>query len=67
GLVDCYDLDAPFQKEFNSKSKTQDGFDEWAKEWILDVNTRDEYLEKVGKETIERITNPKFAENRLFE
>ncbi|MDG6996616.1 MAG: CoA transferase subunit A [Nitrososphaerota archaeon] len=67
GLVDCYDLDAPFQKEFNTKSKTQEGFDEWAKEWVFGIYSRSDYLEKVGKETIARITNPKFAEDRLFE
>lgn len=67
GLVDCYDLDAQFQKEFNAKSKSQAGFDEWAKEWIFGIDSRDKYLEKVGKDVIAGITNPKFAENRLFE
>jgi len=66
GLVDCYDLDAPFQKDFAAKSKTQQGFDAWAKEWIFGVGTRDEYVKKIGDETIARITNPKFIESRLF-
>lgn len=48
-------------------TRTQEGFDEWAKEWVFGIYSRSDYLEKVGKETIARITNPKFAEDRLFE
>ena len=62
GLVDCYDLDDGFQKDYFSKSKTQEGFDKWAEEWVFNINDRSEYLGKLGKTRIREISNPKFLE-----
>ncbi len=60
GLVNCYDLDEAFQKDYSSKSKTQDGFNEWAEHWIFRIQDRSEYLKKLGEERIRKISNPKF-------
>jgi glutaconate CoA-transferase subunit A len=60
GLVDCYDLDEGFQKDYYAKSKTQEGFDEWAQEWIFAMRDRSEYLRKLGEEKIRNITNSKY-------
>ncbi len=66
GLVDCYDLDASFQKDYSEKSKSQEGFDEWAREWIFRVNERSEYLKKVGEDNLGRITNQRFSTGNIF-
>jgi glutaconate CoA-transferase, subunit A len=61
GLVDWYDLDAAFQKQYAERSKTQDAFDDWAKEWIFGIKTRQDYLDKVGPERLSNITNGRLA------
>lgn len=67
GLVDCYDLDAHFQKEYSEKSRTQEGFDAWASEWIFKINERSEYLKKVGEDRLGKITNQKFSSGNIFD
>jgi glutaconate CoA-transferase subunit A len=68
GLVDCYDLDEIFQKEYYNMCKTQEGFDEWAKEWIFNIDRREEYLRKIGDERLAKITtNKKFLRNIRFD
>lgn len=48
GLFGFYDLDETFQKAYARMSKTQEGFDAWAREWIFELEGRNEYLRKVG-------------------
>lgn len=47
GMFGHYDVDGPFLKDFYSGTRTQEGFDDFAKQWIhgLDHNG---YLEKLG-------------------
>jgi len=47
GMFGRYDVDGPFLKKFYSETRTQEGFDAFAKEWI---HGRDQisYLEKLG-------------------
>ena|SRR5579875_2921682 len=66
GLVGCYDLDEEFQKDFSKRSRTQEEFDAWAKEWIFDVQNRNEYLKKLGDEKLGKISNANFIEGKLF-
>ncbi len=61
GLFGFYDLDEPFQKEYAQMSRTQKGFDDWAREWIFDVGDRNEYLDKLGGDRLRRIST-----GRLF-
>ena len=61
GLFGFYDIDEQFQKDYARASKTQEGFDSWAKEWIFDVGSRDEYLKKLGARRLKRIST-----GRLF-
>ena len=56
GLFGVYDLDAAFQKEYAQRSKTQEGFDAWAREWIFGPKSRDDYLRKVGKARLKEIS-----------
>ena len=47
GMFGRYDVDGPFLKDFYNRSRTQEGFDDFAKEWILG-RSHVEYLEKLG-------------------
>ena len=67
GLVGCYRSDVPFLSNYNSSSKTKRGFDEWTKEWIFDIKTREEYLEKLGRKRIEELTNARYLKDTLFQ
>jgi glutaconate CoA-transferase subunit A len=66
GLVGCYDLDSSFQKDYSKRSSTQELFDDWAEEWIFGIENRDQYLNKVGKEKLARISTAKFLSGQLF-
>jgi glutaconate CoA-transferase, subunit A len=59
GLFGFYDLDEQFQKDYAQASKTQDGFDSWAKEWVFELDGRDEYLRKVGSARLKGISTGK--------
>ncbi|MFA5537369.1 MAG: CoA-transferase, partial [Bacillota bacterium] len=48
GCYGFYEVDGAFIREFYNRTKTQEGFDEWAQEWIFGVKDFNEYLEKLG-------------------
>jgi glutaconate CoA-transferase, subunit A len=48
GNFGCYEVDGNFLRDFYNRTKTQEGFDEWAEEWIFGVPDFDAYLEKLG-------------------
>lgn len=66
GLVNCYDLDAEFQRTYMKGSETQESFDAWAKEWIFDIDKRDKYLDKAGRKKLEEISTKKFLSGKIF-
>lgn len=43
-----YDYDNPFLKVYDVASKTDEDFDKFIKEWVYEVPTHEEYLEKLG-------------------
>lgn len=47
GMFGLYDVDGPFLKKFYSETRTQEGFDAFAKEWIHGLD-QTSYLEKLG-------------------
>jgi len=47
GMFGRYDVDGYFLKDFYSMTRTQEGFDEFAKEWIFGLD-HISYLEKLG-------------------
>ncbi len=61
GLFGFYDLDDRFQKEYARRSKTQDEFDAWAKEWIFGLKSRDDYLKKVGQARLKEISTGRLS------
>ena len=40
GMFGRYDVDGPFLKDFYNKTRTQEGFDAFAKEWIFGTPAR---------------------------
>ncbi|MGQ9556508.1 MAG: CoA transferase subunit A [Desulfurispora sp.] len=48
GCFGYYEVDGAFIRDFYNKTKTQEGFDAWAEEWILKVGDFNEYLYKLG-------------------
>ncbi len=55
GSQGYYDCDADFLREFNKVTRTQEGYDKWAEEWIYGVSGPDEYLEKLGITRLEQL------------
>ena len=47
GMFGRYDVDGAFLKDFYGKTRTQEGFDDFAKEWIFGQDHMS-YLEKLG-------------------
>ncbi len=47
GMFGRYDVDGPLLKEFYGRTRTQEGFDDFAKEWIFGHDQMS-YLEKLG-------------------
>ncbi|MGC9964404.1 MAG: CoA-transferase [Syntrophobacteraceae bacterium] len=53
GVYGYYDMDAAFISEYyNKHSRTQEAFDKWADEWIVDVPDHKAYLNKLGAERV---------------
>ena len=55
GSQGCYDVDADFIRSFYNASRSQEGFDQWAGEWIFGVADHDAYLEKLGVTRLEKL------------
>lgn len=47
GMFGRYDVDGDFLRDFYQRTRTQEGFDEWAKEWVFGLDHQ-AYLEKIG-------------------
>jgi glutaconate CoA-transferase subunit A len=47
GMFGRYDVDGNFLKDFYGRTRTQEGFDDFAKEWIFGMDHLS-YLEKLG-------------------
>lgn len=55
GCFGRYEVDGDFIRDYYKRTKTQEGFDEWAKEWIFDLPDYDAYLEKLGFGRLEKM------------
>jgi len=51
-----YERDEPHYKMFIEKQKTQEGTDEYMKEWVYDLPDHKALLEKLGKERLEKLS-----------
>lgn len=66
GMFGRYDVDGDFLRDFFQKTRTQEGFDTFAKEWIFGLD-HDSYLEKLGVARLQRLranTALKYSTNR---
>lgn len=50
-----YWTDIPFRRQFMMANKTQEGFEAWVKEWIIETGSFEEYLKKVGKDRLDKL------------
>lgn len=55
GCYGKYEVDGDFIRDFYSKTRTQEGFDAWAQEWVFGVKDHYEYLEKLGVRRLENL------------
>ncbi len=62
GCFGEYEADGEFIKNYYSKTKTQEGLDEWVDEWVHGVDDFNGYLDKVGIEKLQILrANPAFG------
>jgi len=54
-VYNYYDMDIPFLMEYAKKALTQQGFEEWADEWIFSVKDHYGYLNKLGAARLEKL------------
>ena len=54
GMFGRYDVDGDFLREFYRRTRTQEGYDEWAAEWIFGLDQLG-YLEKLGWPRTQRL------------
>ncbi|MDR3349931.1 MAG: hypothetical protein LBO03_10125 [Acidaminococcales bacterium] len=50
-----YWCDLPFRRNFMLYNKTQEGFEKWLKEWVLDIKDWNAFLNKIGKDRLEKL------------
>jgi len=50
-----YDVDMAFIQEYARMAKSDLGFREWVDEWILNIRSRDEFLDKLGAGRLESL------------
>lgn len=55
GCYGAYEADGEFIKNFYTQTRTQEGYDAWAKEWIFGVKDHEEYLNKLGVSRLETL------------
>lgn len=55
GSQGFYDVDGDFIRDFYSASKTAEGYNQFANEWIFGVENHDQYLEKLGVTRLESL------------
>lgn len=50
-----YCCDIPFRYQFAQAAKTREGYDAFVKEWVFDTGSWDGFLDKLGRERLERL------------
>jgi len=55
-----YDRDNDFYLKWDESSRNQDSTEAWLQEWVYDLPDRAAYLEKLGRETLERLDPGEF-------
>lgn len=50
-----YDIDIPFIRNYVSLARSDAGFEAWVKEWVFNIRSREEYLNKLGAIRLESL------------
>lgn len=57
-----YDVDMDFIKEYAAAARGEDSFNRWVDEWIHGIDSREEYLDRLGASRLQRLrVNPPFG------
>jgi len=51
----CYNRDNRYYQEYHRGTKTRDDFETWLNHWVTGLSSRQEYLERLGKERVESL------------
>lgn len=51
----CYDTDIPFIRDYVTAAKTEEGFEKWSREWIYEITSRNQYLDKIGASRLQKL------------
>lgn len=49
----CYDTDIDFIREYAASARHEQSFEQWVQEWVWGVDTREQYLDKLGAARLE--------------
>ena len=60
---DAYDVDVPFLQEFREAAKDPEALDGWVSKWILDCDSHEARLRKLGPERIYRLKGKAAKDN----
>jgi glutaconate CoA-transferase subunit A len=62
-----YDIDIPCIKDYVSSAKSEEGFAGWIEEWVMDIDSQDKYLDKLGAGRLQRLrTIPPYGYRQRF-
>jgi glutaconate CoA-transferase subunit A len=50
-----YWCDLPFRRNFMLHNKTQESFEQWIKEWVIDTGSWQGYLDKLGQDRLNKL------------
>ena len=50
-----YGRDHEFYRDYHVSSRTKEGFEQWMKEWVLNIRNCSEYLARLGTERLDRL------------
>jgi len=50
-----YDVDMAFIRDYVKMAKSDSGFQQWVDEWVLNIESHDSYLDKLGAGNMERL------------
>ena len=50
-----YGRDHEFYRDYHVSSRTREGFEQWMKEWVLNIGNWREYLVRLGRERVNRL------------
>lgn len=60
-----YWVDVPFRRSFMARNHTQEQFMDWVREWILELPDWEAYLDKVGRDRLDRLVQMELDNYRI--